>query len=65
MFLLYFAIALVVIIVAVSALLVWRERRAADYVDHLDPRDRPSAEQSSATATAHSTATHRSVGGAF
>ena len=37
----------------------------AGYLGRRDPRDQPSAEQSSATATAHSTATHRSVGGAF
>jgi hypothetical protein len=65
MFLLYFVIALVVLIVAVSALLIWREHRAADYQDHLDPRDQPSAAQSAALGNAMSTSTHRAGGSAF
>jgi len=65
MFLLYFAIGLAVLIVAISVLLIWRERRADDYQDHLDPRDLPSAEQSSALGNAMSTSTHRAGGSAF
>jgi len=65
MFLLYFAIGLAVLIVAISALLIWRERRAGDYQDQLDPRDAPSAAQSSALGNAMSTSTHRAGGSAF
>jgi len=65
MFLLYFVIGLAVTIAAISALLIWRERRAGDYQDHLDPRDRPSAEQSAALGAALSTSTHRTGGSAF
>ena len=65
MFLLYFAIALAVLVVSISVFLIVRERRAADYQDHLDPRDMPSAEQSSALGNAMSTSTHRAGGSAF
>ena len=65
MFLLYFAIALVVIVGAISALLIWRERRAGDYQDHLDPRDMPTREHASTQAAAYSSMTSRTGGSAF
>jgi ABC-type nickel/cobalt efflux system permease component RcnA len=65
MFLAIFAITLLAIILVVGFLLVWREWRASDYTDHLDPRDEPSREQANASATAHSTSTHRAGGSVF
>ena len=65
MFLVIFAISLLAIVLVVGFLLVWREWRASDYQDHLDPRDLPTSEAARATATAHAAATHRAGGGVF
>ena len=65
MFLAIFAISLLAIVLIVGFLLVWREYRASDYQDHLDPRDVPSSEAARATATAQAASTHRAGGGVF
>ncbi|WP_411700296.1 hypothetical protein [Conyzicola sp.] len=65
MFLTIFAIGIVAIILIISALLIWRERRAGDYQDHLDPRDQPGGEHAAAMAAAYSSGPSSMGGGAF